>query len=61
MSFRTNLVRFLILNLFLFQQLQAEKEKATARINGLEDEIDGLKGRLRKLQDKADREVRASS
>ena len=42
----------------LSKQLQAEKGKAAARIDGLEDEIDGLKGRLRKLQDKADREVR---
>ena len=38
-------------------QLQDEKEKAAARIDGLENEIDGLKSRLRKLQDKADREV----
>lgn len=44
-----------------FKQLQTEKEKAAAKIDGLEDEIDGLKGRLRKLQDKADREVRVNN
>ena len=39
-------------------QLQAEKEKAAAKMDGLESEIDGLKGRLRNLQHKAEREVR---
>ena len=47
----------LVTYVFVPKQLQAEKEKAANKIEILEDEIDALKNRVRRLQDKAEDEV----